>query len=1026
MQLFSIGNLITFLAVLLILVILRALDRNNRSLEKLKRFSDKIGANISALAQEKAAQIGEITAGLQASLATGKDLMTRARAVDEALQTRAAEVEGVRKRLLDYEKGFSEIASVSSRLDQTLKKLRAEAEAADSVGKRIGETAARIEKLEKKLPEIEAQSNARARQALESFRAEITASVETKVGTLVASVNASEKRLKDFSSYMARLEARGDQAEKERAAYLSRSLEAFDAELNSRLARAHERSETLEDEVFSRLAAKIKDDEAALARSIQAMETQLADYQGDMDYRVKSLEESGNLDALRTSLEESIQKMAAGARSEMKQMAAGLVADWQAETAAATSARDELHAGLEEVHSGLKELKTRAYQDVEKGLSVFEDEFFADLRERAAQALDRYQGWQKDMEKRMDGFEAELKSRLSESDETLQGVRDALRAEVEKARKDSSLALEKETSNLGEALDGAVRKTQREMEMRLHELSVDLDASRKEMGEVLSASRAEALAWEGRARQQLSETEISVAEKISLLAAEAQSSIGVVREEFTSQKDEMLAVFSQEKTAFKAELEANRKEISQLLEASSTYVTAWEAKTRQRLTESQAALAKKLASLESQTGASVAAFKEEFTAQREELVATSREESAAFKTELAEIEQRISALKADLTASSGETLEKLLTQAQALEMESQKRMRDFQEDVEARIKEYRQLLAESREKAEGMQEKLFAKIDESYRSLSMSLADIDKRVKSFTAQTRLFERGDSLKAALEVSIEEMKKEISKLGADRAELAETELQLAKTKKLADETATKLSRFIAEKRRIDEMEGEFKRLLALSRDIDLKVNTLSGSHDALQQIQAKVREFEEMGKVVETGVERLDKKQQIITVTSEGVDKNFQRLENIEKTLKTTDQEAAALEEKVRSLASEYETLAGRRKDAETVVEISGKLTSVIEDLESRLEKAQNSREWLARTETRFEEIGRQAQEQVRLLESIVKSESRKEKGERGAPPLDKRETVVKLSHQGWSVQEISRVTQLSRGEVELILEIAPKV
>jgi hypothetical protein len=120
------------------------------------------------------------------------------------------------------------------------------------------------------------------------------------------------------------------------------------------------------------------------------------------------------------------------------------------------------------------------------------------------------------------------------------------------------------------------------------------------------------------------------------------------------------------------------------------------------------------------------------------------------------------------------------------------------------------------------------------------------------------------------------------------------------------------------------------------------------------------------------------------------------------------------------------LASNKKDADSVMETVGRLGSVITDLESRLEKAQSSREWMARTETRFEEIGRQAQEQVRLLESILKAETKKEKGERGAPPLDKRETVIKLSHQGWSVQEISRVTQLSRGEVELILELAPKV
>ena len=39
-MIFSIGDLITFVVVLLILVVYRTLDRNNRSLEKLKRFSE--------------------------------------------------------------------------------------------------------------------------------------------------------------------------------------------------------------------------------------------------------------------------------------------------------------------------------------------------------------------------------------------------------------------------------------------------------------------------------------------------------------------------------------------------------------------------------------------------------------------------------------------------------------------------------------------------------------------------------------------------------------------------------------------------------------------------------------------------------------------------------------------------------------------------------------------------------------------------------------------------------------------------
>ncbi|HTP58665.1 MAG TPA: hypothetical protein VMM82_07080, partial [Spirochaetia bacterium] len=812
-----------------------------------------------------------------------------------------------------------------------------------------------------------------------------------------------------------------------------------------------------------------------VSRTVQTVENRLADYQDDVDSRMKSLEESrGDVAEARTTIAQEIEKTVTQSRAEIKEMAAR----------------------------------------VEEG-------FGAEMRQQAAQSLDRHRAWQADLEKRVGEFESEVKTRIASSEEALQGLGDSLRLEVEKTRKDSALAIEKETQTIRESLDASVRKSQREIETKLRELSAGLESGRKELGDVLDASRAEVVAWEGRVRQQLSETEVSVAEKISLLASEAQSSISSVHDDFTTQKDEMLAVFTQERAGLKAELkeigervasfeadlkrsseatldtirgqmekagkgttaavekelaalketlesrsgamhveidsrmkelaaqleagrrdvaaqaesalgairgsfashkeelvaassaerdalkkqigemaetigtfdaelsratdstmeaiqvlkdalheevekargesslamekdlsslreslegasrkmqkeietrmasiagemEANRKEVSQLLEASSTYVTAWEAKTRQRVSESESAIAKKLSVMEAQAGASVKAVKEAFAAQKEELLKASLSDREEFRNELGEIGLRISTLKADLTASSGETLGKLAAQAESLEAESQKRMRDFQADVDTRIKEYRQLLAESREKAEVVQEKLFARIDETYRTMSANIADIDKRVKSFTAQTRLFERADSLKEGLEASIEEMKKELAKLGAEKADLAEAELQLSRTKKLADETSTKLTRFLTEKRRIDEMEGEFKKLLTLSRDIDLKVNNLSGSHDALQQIQAKVREFEEMGKAVETGVERLDKKQQIITVTAEGVDKNFQRLETIEKTLKTTDQEAAVLEEKVRSLMSEYEMLAGRKKDAETAVEISGKL------------------------------------------------------------------------------------------------------
>jgi chromosome segregation ATPase len=944
---FSIGDLITLVVVLLILVIFRALDRNNRSLEKLKRFSDKIAENLSAFVEEKTASMRDLTLELQASLKTGKDMIARARSVEEMLQGRAGDIDAIQKRLTDYDSALSELTAMSARVDKNLAKIRDESQFVDAVDRRIGESAARLERVEKQLPDLEKDFTTRSRSILEAARAEVLGAAEQRVGAMADRIAASEKAVKDFSAYLARLAASEEQTEKQRIASLTRTLDAFETELRGKLSNAAHRAESLEDEAFAKLSERIQENESSMAKSIDTIEARLADYQGDVDYRVKSLEEANtDVDALRASLGETMDTMAAGVRQEMKGLAAELLAGWKAEIAGAATAREQIHAGMAEVETALASLKTRAYQDVEKKLSVFEDEFFADLRARSTGMQEKVLGWQGEMEKRVVDFELDVKERISGADESVQGLRESLRVELEKAKKDASITFEKEIVVVRDALEAGTRKMHREIEARLKELGAELDLGRTELAQLFEASRVEITVWEGRAKQQLAEAELGIADKISALSVEAASSIGNIRDSFAQQKEDLLV--------------------------------------------------------------------------------SSNEERMALRKELGEMGEAVKMHEADLKRATDAGLESLRGQLDAFQLESQKKMRELQTDVESRIKEHKQLLGETREKSEAMQEKLFGKIEESYRLLSVNLGEIDKRVKNFMSQTRIFERADSLKAALEGTIDEMKKETAKLNGERAEITEIEVQLGRTRKIADEVSTKLTRFLSEKRRIDDMDAEFKKIIALSKDVDLKLDTLSASSDALQQIQAKIRQFEEMGKAVDGGFERLEKKKEILSVTSEGVDRNFQRMEGIEKSLQEADRAAETLASKVQELRGEYDLLASNKKDADSAVETVGKLEAIIAELEGRLEKAQSSREWMARTETRFEEIGRQAQEQVRLLESIMKAETKKEKGERGAPPLDKRETVIKLSHQGWSVQEISRVTQLSRGEVELILELAPKV
>lgn len=1049
MPAFSVGDLIILCVVLLIIVLFRALDRNNRSLEKLKRFSDKMTENLSAVVEDKTRQLKELSTAFAADLRTGKDLLERVQAADLGLEGKSQTFDAIQSRLADYDRTLGELISMSGRVDENLKRIREEAGFVDGVGKRLKESSAQIERLEKEIPALDEKLKAAGRQALREILAriaamekglpgmeeklladgrkrldaaagEIAGSLEGRARGLRGDLEASEKKVKDFGTYVARIEARFTAAEGERIAGLKKAMESFEAELKgkrsslivetkaameslvqeaeTRLAGQREQlqesarqGETLEGEVFARLRETIEKDEAAMTAAIQKIEARFQDYETDIEYRFKKLEETGvDIGAMEKSLRQSIEKTAGETREAMKELSERLSGEWKTEIAAVQSEKLKLTAGMSELAEGLSGLKSSAYQDVSEKLQVFEDEFFADLRVRSSAMQEKIQAWQSEVdartsetaqrhavdreklekayqeevktsleklrktsgeeisrvESRVSDMEIGARERIAAAEEALGGLRETLRVEIERTRKDFAASFERELAAARSAAESTTKKMQRDIEQGIAELTAGLDAGRKELAESMGAAQTDVSSWKAAVHKSMSETESAIMKKIAAAAFDAENAIGNIRDVFASEKEEVLV--------------------------------------------------------------------------------SSNEERMTVKSDISGLSERISKLRAELEHTTASAVEALHKELEVFQLESQKRVREAQSDVESRIRDLKVLVGESREKTEAMQEKMFGKIEEDSKFLSMNLGEIDKRVKLFASQTKIFERADSLRVTLETGIEDMKKEISKVGSEKAQLSDLEAQLAKTRRMAEEISAKLGKFLSEKRRIEEMDGEFKKILTMSKDVDVKIEALTSHSDTLQQIQAKMRQFEEMGREVENGFERLEKKQEIVAVTSEGVDRNFQRLESMEKLLGTAGKEAETLTLKVNTLRAELETMAMSKKDAEAVSQIAGRLDEVLTDLESRFDKAQNAREWLARTETRFEEIGRQAQEQVRLLESIIKTENKREKGDRGAPPMDKRETVIKLSHQGWSVQEISRVTQLSRGEVELILELAPKV
>jgi chromosome segregation ATPase len=734
-----------------------------------------------------------------------------------------------------------------------------------------------------------------------------------------------------------------------------------------------------------------KTGEALETRVIGDLDTRLQDYEKNINYRFSRIEEvSQEVDNLENTLRVTMDRITARLREDFSNFGKDLHEKRLSDKALMEKAMEDLKDAMGELERGLAELKTRAYDNVSEKLKIFEDEFFHDLHSRDQAMQSKFSEWQSKLDSSLDNLardEQEERTRLEQQySEDLKGRLGEFQGRV-------NLQIDK--------FEGQVGEFQRTISGRMGDsekiLSSFQENIRQDIEEAKSNSKA------------------SIREEFTRHDAE----IGGELEGFQKNFDLRLK-------GLRDTFENREKELSDLLENVRSDVTLWQAKVLQDLKSSEAEVNNQFAGFKVQVSGTISGLRDDFTAQKNDLVNSTNEERLRLKDELKTLGEGVATLEEDLKKRTEEALEAFRNEYGEFQGEYIRRNKDLQTEADQKIRDFRNIIQDTREQFDTLHQKLFGKIEESSKLLSVNLSEIDKRQKNFIEQTKIFERADSLKISLQENIEELKGELSKVDAHRKEVKEMESQFVKLKKLGDEVTEKMSRFIAEKRRIDNIEEDYKRLMGLSESVEQKIRQVSSTDDSIQTIQASLRSLESLQLEVDSRFERLEKKRKILDLTTEGVDKNFQTLGEMEKRILSIEDELGALPDRMDALSERIRTLSSGKDQADDAVKQLSSIDGLLKDLEGRMDSLQKAREWLARTETRIEEVSRDAQEQVKLLGSLLKEGAKTGvKKERGAPSMSARETVTKLAHQGWTVEQIAMATKLSRGEVELILELIGK-
>jgi chromosome segregation ATPase len=358
--------------------------------------------------------------------------------------------------------------------------------------------------------------------------------------------------------------------------------------------------------------------------------------------------------------------------------------------------------------------------------------------------------------------------------------------------------------------------------------------------------------------------------------------------------------------------------------------------------------------------------------------------------------------------------------------EVRRRSRELITENDERFASMRQAMKEIQEEADTRRTELFSRTEDQARVLDNAIKDADRRLREFAGQTRLFEEADILRIELGRKIEDLSGDLNRLEQRRSEAAGLEAQFVKIKRLEDEVNAKMTRFLSEKRRIELMEADFNRLLQTSEAVEEKLVQVSSSDDTLQAMQVQLRTIADAMGESEERFQRIEKKNQILDAVNTGIDKNFKTLRETEETGARLDAEMKKLSGELAEVRSSVDILGREQEKVQEAALQAAGLDETLKGIEERIEAMNVAREWLAKTESRLQQISKDAQEKVKLFGDLVSRKGPRDKApDRGVPTIADRENVLRLAHQGWKREEIARTMGLSLGEVELILELPPK-
>jgi chromosome segregation ATPase len=350
--------------------------------------------------------------------------------------------------------------------------------------------------------------------------------------------------------------------------------------------------------------------------------------------------------------------------------------------------------------------------------------------------------------------------------------------------------------------------------------------------------------------------------------------------------------------------------------------------------------------------------------------------------------------------------------------------------MERSHKEAAQKLGLFSEEADKVREKINRRVDE-----------VENRIAGFEKESTVLKKAFKFKEQVEGDIDKLSEILDQLKQDKKDVMALRKLIQNLKKDEGDVAAKVRHLKGEKKMVSDIAKNAEKAIGLISVVEEKIQFIEKERDVLDTIESGISDLSKQFERINQQAGDLKGKESDIALSIETISKTREFIENLEKRteiLKDDFNEIKGIEEDIKERVTKIEdktaALGGNEKRIEELLERFKTMDALVQDIEARTKQLQSAREWIARTESRLTTLSADAQRLSDELKGYTEGDHVPQalvrgKGNDGGKPTvlsreaeSKVKTVLTLFDQKWTIQEICKVTKMSRGEVELILEL----